>query len=171
MSLTITLNPSLSLFRSFISGTTSSPICGPHSFLHVSDAAVLAQARNLDEKLRLNEEVGPLAGVLVAMKDNICTAGSRVLEGYTPPYDATPVRKIKELGGIVVGKTNLDEFGMGSTTEVNHQQLLDQRHSSKKDSSRSTASLPRSRLWIPNMTSSTDLSATRILASFLVLAD
>ncbi|KAL6213099.1 hypothetical protein ACLB2K_012546 [Fragaria x ananassa] len=45
------------------------------------------------------------------------TAGSRVLEGYTPPYDATAVRKIKELGGIVVGKTNLDETGMGSTTE------------------------------------------------------
>lgn len=67
--------------------------------------------------------MGPLAGVLVAVKDNICTAempstaGSRVLEGYTPPYDATAVRKIKELGGIVVGKTNLDEFGMGSTTE------------------------------------------------------
>ncbi|KAL6140489.1 hypothetical protein ACLB2K_058788 [Fragaria x ananassa] len=93
------------------------------SFLHVSDAAVLAQARDLDEKLRRNEEVGPLAGVLVAVKDNICTAempstaGSRVLEGYTPPYDATAVRKIKELGGIVVGKTNMDEFGMGSTTE------------------------------------------------------
>lgn len=92
------------------------------SFLHVSDT-VLAQARELDEKIQRNEEVGPLAGVLVAVKDNICTAempstaGSRVLEGYTPPYDATAVRKIKELGGIVVGKTNLDEFGMGSTTE------------------------------------------------------
>ncbi|XP_050380965.1 glutamyl-tRNA(Gln) amidotransferase subunit A, chloroplastic/mitochondrial [Argentina anserina] len=97
----------------------------PHlrSFLHVSDSAVLAQARDLDDKLRRNEELGPLAGVLVAVKDNICTAdmpstaGSRVLEGYTPPYDATAVRKIKELGGIVVGKTNMDEFGMGSTTE------------------------------------------------------
>ncbi|KAM1131493.1 glutamyl-tRNA(Gln) amidotransferase subunit A, chloroplastic/mitochondrial-like isoform X1 [Malus sylvestris] len=96
----------------------------PHlrSFLHVSDS-VLAQARELDEKIQRNEELGPLAGVLVAVKDNICTAempstaGSRVLEGYTPPYDATAVRKIKELGGIVVGKTNLDEFGMGSTTE------------------------------------------------------
>lgn len=103
----------------------------PHlrSFLHVSDS-VLAQARELDEKIQRNEELGPLAGVLVAIKDNICTAempstaGSRVLEGYTPPYDATAVRKIKELGGIVVGKTNLDEFGMGSTTEASAYQVF-----------------------------------------------
>lgn len=67
--------------------------------------------------------MGPLAGILVAVKDNICTAempstgGSRILEGYRPPFDATAVRKIKEQGGILVGKTNLDEFGMGSTTE------------------------------------------------------
>ncbi|KAF3444943.1 hypothetical protein FNV43_RR14636 [Rhamnella rubrinervis] len=96
----------------------------PHlrSFLHVSDT-VLAQANELDEKIKRNEDVGPLAGVLVGVKDNICTSempstgGSRILEGYRPPFDATAVRKIKEQGGIVVGKTNLDEFGMGSTTE------------------------------------------------------
>ncbi|KAL6130095.1 hypothetical protein ACLB2K_068476 [Fragaria x ananassa] len=119
----MSLTKTLSLSLSYISGTTSSPIYGPRSFIHVSDTTVLAQARDLDEKLRRNKEVGPLAGVLVAVKDNVCTAempstaGSRVLEGYTPPYDATAVRKIKELGGIVVGKTNLDEFGMGSTTK------------------------------------------------------
>lgn len=98
----------------------------PHlrSFLHVSpDEDVLRQARGLDESLRRNEDVGPLAGIIVAVKDNICTsdmpstAGSRVLEGYRPPFDATAVRRIREMGGIVVGKTNLDEFGMGSTTE------------------------------------------------------
>lgn len=67
--------------------------------------------------------MGPLAGVLVGVKDNICTAdmpstgGSRILESYRPPFDATAVKRVKELGGIVVGKTNLDEFGMGSTTE------------------------------------------------------
>ncbi|KAL6196455.1 hypothetical protein ACLB2K_032070 [Fragaria x ananassa] len=122
-SLSLSLSFSLSLCQSYINGTTSSPIYGPRSFLHVFDAAILVQARDLDEKLRRNEEVGPLAGVLVAVKDNICTtempfmAGSRVLERYTPPYDATAVRKMKELGGIVVGKTNLDEFGMVSTTE------------------------------------------------------
>ncbi|KAL6137513.1 hypothetical protein ACLB2K_062805 [Fragaria x ananassa] len=88
-------NLSLSLCQSYINGTTSSPIYGPQSFLHVSDAAILAQARDLDEKLCWNEEVGHLAEVLVAVKDNICTAemssttGSRVLEGYTPPYNAT----------------------------------------------------------------------------------
>lgn len=59
----------------------------------------------------------------MAVKDNICTAdmpstgGSRILEGYRPPFDATAVKRVKELGAIVVGKTNLDEFGMGSTTE------------------------------------------------------
>lgn len=64
-----------------------------------------------------------MAGVLVGVKDNLCTedmpstAGSRILEGYRPPYDATAVRRMKDCGGIVVGKTNLDEFGMGSTTE------------------------------------------------------
>lgn len=74
--------------------------------------------------------MGPLAGVVVGVKDNICTAdmpstgGSRVLEGYRPAYDATAVRKIRELGGIVVGKTNLDEFGMGSTTEASAFQVF-----------------------------------------------
>ncbi|KAI6673188.1 hypothetical protein NL676_001094 [Syzygium grande] len=96
----------------------------PHlnSFLHVSDA-VLTEARSVDDRIGRGEDVGPLAGVLVGVKDNICTAdmpstgGSRILEDYRPPFDATAVRKVRELGGIVVGKTNLDEFGMGSTTE------------------------------------------------------
>ncbi|XP_061340330.1 glutamyl-tRNA(Gln) amidotransferase subunit A, chloroplastic/mitochondrial [Gastrolobium bilobum] len=98
----------------------------PHlrSFLHIpDDAALLAQARDLDARIAAGQELGPLAGVLVAVKDNICTAdmpstaGSRILDGYQPPFDATVVKRVKELGGIVVGKTNLDEFGMGSTTE------------------------------------------------------
>ncbi|KAL9244439.1 hypothetical protein vseg_018214 [Gypsophila vaccaria] len=94
------------------------------SFLRLADAAdVLSAAAELDRRLDRGEDVGPLAGVLVGVKDNICTvemettAGSRVLEGYRPPFDATAVRKVRELGGIVVGKTNLDEFGMGSSTE------------------------------------------------------
>ncbi|KAL7185278.1 hypothetical protein ACSBR2_027248 [Camellia fascicularis] len=96
----------------------------PHlkSFLYVSDT-VLKEAEEIDRRIQRNEELGPLAGVLVAVKDNICTAdmpstaGSRILNGYRPPFDATAVRKLKESGAIVVGKTNLDEFGMGSTTE------------------------------------------------------
>lgn len=92
------------------------------SYLHISDD-VLRQAAETDRKVQNNEELGPLAGVLVAVKDNICTAdmpatgGSRVLEGYRPPFDATAVKRLKDCGAIVVGKTNLDEFGMGSTTE------------------------------------------------------
>ena len=67
--------------------------------------------------------MGPLAGVFVGVKDNICTSdmpstgGSRILENYRPPFDATAVKRVKDCGGIIVGKTNLDEFGMGSTTE------------------------------------------------------
>ncbi|KAF7815761.1 glutamyl-tRNA(Gln) amidotransferase subunit A, chloroplastic/mitochondrial [Senna tora] len=96
----------------------------PHlkSFLHVSDS-VLREAQEVDRKIAGNEAVGPFAGVLVGVKDNLCTAdmpstgGSRILEGYRPPFDATAVKRVKDLGGIVIGKTNMDEFGMGSTTE------------------------------------------------------
>ncbi|KAM7497676.1 hypothetical protein LguiA_022090 [Lonicera macranthoides] len=96
----------------------------PHikSFLHVSDS-VLKEAEEIDRKIERNEEIGPLAGVFVGVKDNICTgdmpstAGSRILENYKPAFDATAVRRVKACGGIVIGKTNLDEFGMGSTSE------------------------------------------------------
>ncbi|CAL5202134.1 unnamed protein product [Lathyrus oleraceus] len=99
----------------------------PHlrSFLHLpDDQTLISQAHDLDRRIAAGEDVGPLAGVLVAVKDNICTAdmpstgGSRILENYRPPFDATAVKRVRELGGIVVGKTNMDEFGMGSTTEA-----------------------------------------------------
>ncbi|XP_004248204.1 glutamyl-tRNA(Gln) amidotransferase subunit A, chloroplastic/mitochondrial [Solanum lycopersicum] len=92
------------------------------SFLYVSDV-VLKEAEEIDRKIAENEELGPLAGVLVGVKDNICTsdmpstAGSKILENYRPPFDATAVGKMKKCGAIVIGKTNMDEFGMGSTTE------------------------------------------------------
>ncbi|KAL2651483.1 hypothetical protein R1flu_019611 [Riccia fluitans] len=96
----------------------------PHvqSFLHVSETA-LEEAKQLDDKLAQNAKIGPLAGVPIAVKDNLCTkdmpstGGSKILEGYRPPYDATAVRKLRESGAVIVGKTNMDEFGMGSTTE------------------------------------------------------
>lgn len=101
------------------------------SFLHLTGKEnVLRTAEEVDRKIERNEEVGLLAGVLVGVKDNICTAdmpstaGSRVLEGYKPPFDATAVRKVRELGGILLGKTNLDEFGMGSTTEGSAFQVM-----------------------------------------------
>lgn len=95
------------------------------SFIHVADAAAEREAEELDRRIASGEKdaVGPLAGVLVGVKDNLCTAnmpstgGSRILDGYRPAYDATAVRRLREAGAIVLGKTNLDEFGMGSTTE------------------------------------------------------
>ncbi|URE25489.1 hypothetical protein MUK42_20142 [Musa troglodytarum] len=92
------------------------------SFLHVSET-VMREAEEVDRLVESGAELGPLAGVLIGVKDNICTVdmpstgGSRILEGYRPAFDATAVRRLKEAGAIVIGKTNLDEFGMGSTTE------------------------------------------------------
>jgi len=93
-----------------------------NAFVTVNKEA-LDQARLLDKKIRDGEQAGPLAGVAVGVKDNICVQGmkatcaSKMLEGYAPPYDATVVRRLKDAGAIIIGKVNLDEFAMGSTTE------------------------------------------------------
>jgi aspartyl-tRNA(Asn)/glutamyl-tRNA(Gln) amidotransferase subunit A len=93
-----------------------------HAFITISKGTAIQQAKEI-EKRRKEKKLGRLAGVPIAIKDNICTRGiettcaSRILKGYIPPYDATVVKLLKEEGAIVVGKTNLDEFGMGSTTE------------------------------------------------------
>jgi aspartyl-tRNA(Asn)/glutamyl-tRNA(Gln) amidotransferase subunit A len=90
-----------------------------HAFLHVDTDGALAQARRVDA----GEITGPLAGVPLALKDVIVTkgipttAGSRILEGWVPPYDATIVERMRAAGIVVLGKTNMDEFAMGSSTE------------------------------------------------------
>jgi len=93
------------------------------AYLTLTEKLALEQARFVDEKISRGEKIGLLAGIPCAIKDNICvddvrvTAGSKILDNYISPYDATIITRLKKAGAVILGKTNLDEFAMGSSTE------------------------------------------------------
>jgi aspartyl-tRNA(Asn)/glutamyl-tRNA(Gln) amidotransferase subunit A len=93
------------------------------AFLHVDESGALEQARAVDTKRQRGEPLGPLAGLPVAIKDVLCTAGqrttcgSKILQSFIPPYDAHVLTRLKEADAVLLGKTNMDEFAMGSSTE------------------------------------------------------
>ncbi|MDJ0728240.1 MAG: Asp-tRNA(Asn)/Glu-tRNA(Gln) amidotransferase subunit GatA [Prochloraceae cyanobacterium] len=93
------------------------------AFLSVTGDLALEKAKQVDAKIAAGEEIGLIEGIAIAIKDNMCTkgvkttCGSKILENFIPPYESTVTQKLKDAGAIAIGKTNLDEFAMGSSTE------------------------------------------------------
>ncbi|MET0692440.1 MAG: amidase family protein, partial [Propionibacteriaceae bacterium] len=94
-----------------------------HAFLHVDGERALASAAGVDARVAAGEALGPLAGVPLGLKDVLTqtgaptTCGSKILEGWHPPYNATVTQRLIDAGIVILGKTNMDEFAMGSSTE------------------------------------------------------
>jgi len=97
-----------------------------HSFITLTKEEAIKRAKAVDGKIKNNEPVGELAGIPIAIKDNLCiqgtktTCGSKILENYISPYDATVIKKLREADALFIGKTNMDEFAMGSSTETSY---------------------------------------------------
>ena len=97
-----------------------------HAFVRLDGDAVVKRAKEVDQGIREGRYTGPLAGVPVAVKDNICTRGipttccSKILANFVPPYSATAAELLEQAGAVALGKTNMDEFAMGSTTETSY---------------------------------------------------
>lgn len=94
-----------------------------HAYITTSFDEAIDQAKEIDKKIVKGEKIHPLAGIPIAIKDNICTKGikttcaSKILHNFIPPYDAFVIQRLKEAEAIIIGKTNMDEFAMGSSTE------------------------------------------------------
>ena len=97
-----------------------------HSFVTIDEEGAYAQAEEIQKKIDAGELAGPLAGVPVAVKDNMCiegqltTCSSKILSNFKPTYTAEAVENLRKAGAVIIGKTNMDEFAMGSTTETSY---------------------------------------------------